>query len=215
MVNRFMKLSVLPLIMAFAMLGFSPTTKAERNSGSILISNIVGEQAYVPYEFEVNMNPEEDVPFLGKSFFGFAEDLGFSESSGNYKAVNRLGYMGKYQFGRSALEWVGVKSKYTFLNSPDLQEEAFSTLISLNKFVLQDYITEYVGQYIAGIQITESGLIAAAHLGGAGNVMKFLDSEGENIFADANNVPITKYMKRFGGYDLTSIVPDANARVTL
>jgi len=96
-----------------------------------------------------------------------------------------------------------------------LQEEALSTLISLNKWVLKDYISQYQGQHIAGVQVTESGLIAAAHLGGAGNVIKFLESEGETIFADANNVPITKYMKHFGGYDLSSILPDNNARVTL
>ncbi|MCW9038467.1 MAG: peptidoglycan-binding protein LysM, partial [Altibacter sp.] len=61
----------------------------------------------------------------------------------------------------------------------------------------------------------ESGLIAAAHLGGAGNVMKFLESNGEDVFADANNVPITRYMKEFAHYDLTSILPDNNAKATL
>ncbi|WP_147278503.1 hypothetical protein [Marinirhabdus gelatinilytica] len=210
-----MKLSVLPLIAAFVALGFSPSKEVELNSSSIFISETVGEPTYVPYEFEVNMNPEMDVPFLGKSYLGFTNDLGFSESSGNYKAVNRLGYVGKYQFGWSALKWVGVNSKRMFLNNPDLQEEAFSTLISLNKWVLKDHIAKYRGQHIGGIQVTESGLIAAAHLGGAGNVIKFLESNGENVFADANNVPITKYMKRFGGYDLSSIAPDNNARVTL
>jgi hypothetical protein len=215
MVNRFMKLSVLPLIAIFIALGFSPIEQVDRNSSSIFISEIVGEPAYVPYEFEINMNPEMEAPYLGKSYLGFSNDLGFSESSGDYKAVNRLGYVGKYQFGWSALEWVGINSKKLFLNNPDLQEEAFEKLISLNKWVLKDHIAKYRGQNIAGVQITESGLIAAAHLGGAGNVIKFLESEGENIFADANNVPITKYMKHFKGYDLTSIVPDNNARVTL
>ena len=215
MVNRFMKLSVLPLIMAFAMLGFTPVKKVGINGSSIFTSKIVGLNAYVPYEFEVNMNPEEGVPFLGKSFLGFTEDLGFSESSGDYTAVNRLGYMGKYQFGGSALKWVGVTNKRDFMKNPDLQDKAFETLIALNKWVLKDHIAEYVGKTIAGVQITESGLIAAAHLGGAGNVMKFLESEGEIIFADANNVPITKYMKRFKGYDLSFIAPNANARVTV
>jgi len=215
MIKRFMKLSVLPLLAAFIAVGFSPFKSVERNSSSIFISDIVGELAYVPYEFEVIMNPKMDVPFLGKSYLGFSNDLGFSESSGNYKAVNRLGYVGKYQFGWSALKWVGITNKTMFLNNPDLQEEAFATLISLNKWVLKDYIKKYQGQHIAGVQVTESGIIAAAHLGGAGNVIKFLESEGETIFADANNVPITKYMKHFGGYDLSSIIPDNNARVTL
>ena len=95
MINRFMKLSVLLLLAAFVVVGFSPSKEVERNSSSIFISEIVGDIAYVPYEFEVNMNPKMDIPFLGKSYLGFSNDLGFSESSGNYKAENRLGYVGK------------------------------------------------------------------------------------------------------------------------
>ena len=120
MVNRFMKLSVLLLLTAFVAVGFSPSKEVERNSSSIFISDIVGEPAYVPHKIEIDMNPIKEIPFLGKSFLGFTEDLGFSESSGNYKAVNRLGYVGKYQFGWSALKWVGVNSKRTFLNNPAL-----------------------------------------------------------------------------------------------
>jgi hypothetical protein len=110
---------------------------------------------------------------------------------------------------------VGIHSKKIFLNSPKLQDKAFEALIAKNKFVLRNYITTYVGKVIGGVKVTESGLVAAAHLGGAGNVMKFLCSDGENVFADANNVPITKYMKQFSNYDLTSIPANANARATL
>ncbi|MCW8981678.1 MAG: peptidoglycan-binding protein LysM, partial [Altibacter sp.] len=193
--------------------GFS--FRKESKSSSIFTSEIEGELAYVPFAYEVDMNPQQNIPFVGKSYLGFCEDLGFSESSGNYNAVNRLGYMGKYQFGRSALNWVGIYNKSQFLNSPLLQEKAFEALISKNKWVLKDYITKFNGQVIDGIRITESGLIAAAHLGGAGNVMKFLESNGEDVFADANNVPITRYMKEFAHYDLTSILPDNNAKATL
>ena len=213
MTKRFMKLSVLLLIAAFVVSGFSLTK--ETNSSSIFTTEIEGELAYVPFEYEVNMNPQQRIPFVGKSFLGFCEDLGFSESSGNYRAVNRLGYLGKYQFGWTTLNWVGIFNKSTFLNSPLLQEKAFETLLSKNKWVLRDYIEEYDGQTINGIQITESGLLAAAHLGGAGNVMKFLSSNGDDVFADANNVPITKYMKKFANYDVSSILPDNNARATL
>ncbi|WP_290625603.1 hypothetical protein [Altibacter sp.] len=208
-----MKLSVLLLVATFVVSGFS--FSKESKSSSIFASEIEGELAYVPFDYEVSMNPQQNIPFVGKSYLGFCEDLGFSESSGNYNAVNRLGYMGKYQFGRSALNWVGIYNKRQFLNSPLLQEKAFEALISKNKWVLKDHITKFNGQVIDGIRITESGLIAAAHLGGAGNVMKFLESNGEDVFADANNVPITRYMKKFAHYDLTSILPDNNARATL
>src|SRR5210317_1730319 len=39
---------------------------------------------------------------LGKSFVGFKEAIAFKESRGDYKIVNTLGYLGKYQFGKSA-----------------------------------------------------------------------------------------------------------------
>tara|TARA_R110000851_G_scaffold333538_1_gene515563 strand:+ start:7588 stop:8229 length:642 start_codon:yes stop_codon:yes gene_type:complete len=213
MTKRFMKLSVLLAVAIFIVTAFS--SKREDYSSSIFATNIVGNVAHVPYEYEVNMSSQDSVPFLGKSFLGFCYDLGFSESSGNYRAVNRLGYLGKYQFGRSTLNWVGIHNTSRFLNSPLLQEKAFEALISKNKWVLRDYIDRFNGQTINGVKISESGLLAAAHLGGAGNVMKFLESNGEVVFEDANHVPITKYMKRFVDYDVSEIIPDNNARATL
>lgn len=213
MTKRFMKLSALLAVAVFIVTAFS--SKKEDYSSSIFATDIVGDVAYVPYEYEVNLNSQDSVPFLGKSFLGFCYDLGFSESSGNYRAVNRLGYLGKYQFGRSTLNWVGIHNTSRFLNSPLLQEKAFEALISKNKWVLRDYINKFDGQSINGVKITESGLLAAAHLGGAGNVMKFLDSNGDVVFKDANNVPITRYMKRFVNYDISEILPDNNARATL
>lgn len=213
MTKRFMKLSALLAVAAFVAMAFS--SKKENYSSSIFTTDIIGDVAHVPFEYEVNLNSQDSVPFLGKSYLGFCYDLGFSESSGNYRAVNRLGYLGKYQFGRSALQWVGIRNASRFLNSPLLQEKAFEALISKNKWVLRDYIAKFNGQTINGVRITESGLVAAAHLGGAGNVMKFLDSNGEIVFEDANHVPITTYMKRFVGYDVSQILPDNNARATL
>lgn len=213
MTKRFMKLSALLAITVFTVMAFS--SKKEINSSSIFTTESVGNIAYVPYDYEVNMSSQDKVPYLGKSFLGFCYDLGLSESSGNYRAVNRLGYLGKYQFGRSTLRWVGIYNTSKFLNSPLLQEKAFKALISKNKWVLRDYIDEFNGQTISGVKISESGLLAAAHLGGAGNVMKFLDSNGAIVFEDANNVPITKYMMRFVDYDISRIAPDNNARVTL
>jgi hypothetical protein len=211
--KRFMKLSVLLLVATFVSSGFSSVD--EIYSSPMFTSDIVGEPTNVPLENEVDLNPKHAVPYVGKSYKGFCHDLGFSESSNNYRAVNRLGYVGKYQFGWSALRWVGVNSKSVFLSNPDLQESAFKALIAKNKFVLRDYIATYAGKTVGGIKVTESGLIAAAHLGGAGNVMKFLKSNGENVFADANNVPITKYMKQFANYDLSLVPANANASAIL
>jgi len=40
----------------------------------------------------------------------FLDDIGFRESSNNYKAVNQFGYLGKYQFGRNTLNAIGFDS---------------------------------------------------------------------------------------------------------
>ena len=82
--------------------------------------------------------------------------------------------MGKYQFGKSALKALGIKDSLIFMNSPKLQEKAFIALLSRNKWELRDEIKEYRGKIIGGVRVTESGILAAAHLGGAGSIRKFL-----------------------------------------
>ena len=50
------------------------------------------------------------------------------------------------------------------------------------------------------ILVTESGLLAAAHLGGQGSVKKWF--RNGKITQDGNGVKITHYMQKFGGYNL-------------
>ena len=113
-------------------------------------------------------------PFLGSSYTGFKEALAFKESQGNYFVTNTLGYLGKYQFGIGTLQLMGVYSATNFLNDPVLQEKAFHTNIARNKWILRRDIKRFVGKRIGGVEITESGILAAAHLAGAGNVKKYL-----------------------------------------
>ena len=131
----------------------------------------------------------------------FLEDLGHRESGNRYDVVNEFGYMGKYQFGKSTLRTLKIKvTKEAFLNSPDLQEYAMQQNLLYNKKKLQKYIDKFEGQEINGILITESGILAAAHLGGPGSVKKFFRSG--KVMQDGNGVKITSYLKRFGGYKL-------------
>ena len=69
-----------------------------------------------------------------------------------------------------------------------------------NKRKLQKYIDKFEGQEINGILITESGILAAAHLGGPGSVRKYFRSG--KITKDGNGIKITNYMQRFSGYTL-------------
>ncbi len=131
----------------------------------------------------------------------FLFDMGLRESGNRYDIVNQYGYMGKYQFGKSTLKTLKIKvTTDAFLNSPDLQEYAMLQNLYYNKKKLQKYIDKFEGQEINGILITESGILAAAHLGGPGSVRKYFRSG--KIMKDGNGVKITSYMKQFSGYDL-------------
>lgn len=135
------------------------------------------------------------------------EILGQRESSNNYEAVNRLGYLGKYQFGDLALQdlgfkdkdgnWIGkdgITSPEEFLKSPEIQDKAIEDYFKIQEGYLKAKgALEFIGAELDGIPVTEEGLLMAAHLVGAGAVSKMLKS-GE-IPEDANGTTATDYMK--------------------
>ena len=131
----------------------------------------------------------------------FLEAIGHRESSNNYSVVNEFGYMGRYQFGKATLKGLGIDvTKEEFINDHRLQERAMHMLLSHNQKKLKRYIKKYDGKIVHGILITESGILAAAHLAGQGNVRKFL--KNGFVFEDGNGTKMTSYMKQFGGYIL-------------
>ena len=136
-----------------------------------------------------------------KDHTAFLDAIGFRESTNNYKAVNRLGYLGKYQFGQKTLRAIGISvSKQEFLDSPMIQEEAMQLLLEHNRKNLKRFIKKYNNTTVHGIYVTESGILAAAHLGGAGNIRKWF-RKGED-FKDGYGTTITSYMVKFQGYQL-------------
>ena len=127
--------------------------------------------------------------------------IGSKESGNNYSVVNTYGYMGKYQFGLSTLKGLGFKvTRQEFLNNPSLQEEAMQALLEHNHRKLRKYIKKYSGQTINGVYVTESGILAAAHLAGQGNVKRFFRKGYE--FKDGFGTTLTSYMQKFSGYQL-------------
>lgn len=171
----------------------------------------------VPDESSIVVEDDEFIvfPYLGKTFLGFREALAFKESRGDYFVINDFGYMGKYQFGRATLNLIGINDTDLFLNTPKMQETAFKTYASRNKWVLKRDIDRYSGKYVKGVHITESGILAAAHLAGPGNVKKFLRSGGEDVFEDAFGTTVRYYLIKFSGYDTSHIIPNRNAKVIL
>ena len=131
----------------------------------------------------------------------FLNAVGMRESSNRYDVVNGWGYMGKYQFGKRTLKNLGYDiSKKEFLNSPHIQEMAMLDLLEHNKRILQSYINQYSGVIVDGTKITESGILAAAHLAGPGNVKRYF-KKGKQ-FKDGNGTKLTSYLTKFSGYKL-------------
>ncbi len=190
---------------------------------AIDLSKYSTEGLTLDYTVSLDANIDENValskdrnrsfsPYLGKSFVGFKEALAFKESRGDYFTVNTYGYLGKYQFGKETLKMIGIHNPSKFLKNPELQEKAFIANSKRNKWILRKDIKNFVGKRINGIIITESGIIAAAHLAGPGSVKKYLRSYGLDNFADGYGTTVHYYMKRFSGYDTSSIKPDRKAK---
>ncbi|MFN3640621.1 MAG: peptidoglycan-binding protein LysM [Flavobacterium sp.] len=210
MIRKWIFYSLLTLIVFLISSGFKPneakfydwfhTVEEEE-----LFYNVLTEEES-KYQFT-------ELPFTGRTFAGFKQALAFKESQGKYRLINPFGYMGKYQFGMGTLRTVGIRDSIAFLNSPKLQEDAFKALLAINKHELRSEIETYEGKVINGVVITESGLLAAAHLGGAGSVKKFLRSNGKSGFRDGFGTSLKSYIKNYGGYDTSLIVPNKNAKV--
>jgi hypothetical protein len=141
-------------------------------------------------------------------YLRFISDLGRSESGNNWLSVNRIGYFGEYQFAESTLRYLGYK-KVTlkkFKANPyifprEAQKDALKLLIKVNLHLLRNY-GHFIGDTIEGTVITKSGMIAAAHLGGAWTLKQYLNSSGRINKKDVLGTSINDYLRRFSYYDL-------------
>jgi hypothetical protein len=149
--------------------------------------------------------------------------LGELESTNNYKAVNQLNYLGKYQFGAAALtdrgyikkgtsnrglddpaNWTGkdgIRSKEDFLNSQSVQEKVMSENIDAN----------YKTMKRIGIPLDtmsdadKAGYVASAHLYGAGGAKNLYNGV---VKADANGTTTKKYFAE-GHKAVSGTTPEA------
>lgn len=167
-----------------------------------------------------------------KDTTAFLHALGGQETKGQenpYFCMNKYGYVGRYQMGEQAMvemgiyskkgknynnDWSGVfkKNKYgitslwDYRNSPEKQE---MLQIDYKKrdweFIKKKGLLSYVGENINGVVITESGMLAGAHLVGAGGLSRFLKSDGKDDVKDRTGTPVSKYLEQFAGYDVSDI----------
>jgi hypothetical protein len=135
----------------------------------------------------------------------FKKTLAKHESNNNWQEYNCFGFIGKYQFGKSALDATGYgnitlesfKLNPASFSEPE-QEQAMDILLKINESAMKKSINKYVGLIILdSIRITRLGILAAAHLAGPANVKEFLDSFGEKNLADRMGTHISDYINLF------------------
>lgn len=121
-------------------------------------------------------------------------------------------FWGKYQMGQAARNDCGIGgiSWEEFSSNPELQEAVFKIWIRILYRDMMPHITKYSGKFMAGQQITASGIIAMAHNVGEAPTVLFLESGGNNVPMDGDGVttkksPATRFLS-LGGYNLTSIL---------
>lgn len=158
------------------------------------------------------------------SYQDFLASLSSRESGGNSHSVNQFGFAGLYQMGESAMidagyyrpdgtsrndwrgAWTGkngINSLNDFLNSRSVQSQAITAYhdVLWNQITARHLDTTLGGSF-NGIPVTQSGLLAAAHLIGVGGLKQCMN--GGNC-ADGNNTTAMSYMRRFGGFDVSNL----------
>ena len=184
---------------------------------STVFTSVLSESSYIysakeKSEFTVEIHT---VPFIDRDFIGFKEFLGFFESGSDYNKINRFGYLGKYQFGKGTLKIYGVSDLNNFIKSPELQEKVFLMNVKRNKWILRREIKKYSNIFLGDLYISESGILAAAHLSGPGNVKKFLRNKASKDFnkKDANGTSISDYIRIFKNYNLGNINQERRPKI--
>jgi integrating conjugative element protein (TIGR03758 family) len=153
------------------------------------------------------------------------------ESGNRPSIVNPFGYAGWYQMGETAMidagyyrrdgtpntnDWNpgsftgknGINSLADFLSSPAKQTQAITDYNQKQwSYITAMRLDQAIGRTINGILITESGLLAGAHLVGIGGLQQFINSNGRIVPKDGNNTPITQYIRNFGGFALGPVAP--------
>ena len=191
--------SVIVTLLSFGVIDSAALKNTEKESNEIDLVDILKEQELEKQCLIDSIKLQEI--YYTEELNNFLTDIGFRESGNRYDIINKWGYMGKYQFGKSTLKGLGFKvTKKEFLSNPQLQEEAMMALLLHNKEKLQKYIDIFDGQTINGMLITESGILAAAHLGGQGSVKRYF--KNGKVFKDGYGTKITSYMDKFSGYDI-------------
>lgn len=174
--------------------------------------------------------------WLGEKESGDLKNPGRVSPQTQYRRINEAGYLGKYQMGEQILkdngyynfrgdpaqdntriqdwkgQWTGkrgINSIDDFINSPSAQEYAIRESMRQRwQAIHAAGLDKFVGTNFRGVRVTESGLLAGAHLVGVGrdNGLKRTNRGLVAMFLynktvrDGNKVDAMFYIQTFGGY---------------
>jgi hypothetical protein len=144
----------------------------------------------------------------------YLNDIAERESNNTPTAVNRFGYLGKYQFSPRTLWGLGDEFKVTkdeFLRNEILQDSAMVAYLRHNHTILDDIIEKFEYRMFNGIYVTRSGILAGAHLIGPYGIKAYFDPSfklrrGDRWIRprieDGNGTHVSEYVEKFSQYDI-------------
>lgn len=182
--------------------------------------NVGISNAPVANESNVILVAESDM-----QFDDFLAKLRNMESSGDYRAVNTLNFIGAYQFGEAALVDLGyvrrdrdlynndyaggftgkngIRSINDFLKNDAVQDKAAIAWMKLMwKYIQADGLEKYAWRKVGDVELTPSGMLAATHLLGSGALKEFVKSQGQGDIRDPYGMPLSRYINTLAGYDI-------------
>lgn len=162
---------------------------------------------------------------MSNTFAAFLIALRMAESGGDYQAVNTLNFLGAYQFGEAALidlgyvrrdndvynndfsgGWTGkngIHSIEGFLaNEPEQERAVKQWMLVMWSYIEYQEIDGYAWETVGDTQLTTSGMLAAAHLLGAGALKEYIESDGRNDLRDPYGMPLSDYIAKLGGFNI-------------
>lgn len=151
---------------------------------------------------------------------GVREALRSGESGGDTEAVDfnkedGKDHVGLYQFGQARLDDYNNanNTSHTVADLKAMSEEEQEKIADwhfadIETFIDDNGLDKFVGQTVGGVNITRSGLIAMAHLGGNGGMKKFLETDGEYNPDDSSSTvkgnSLAQYAEKFGTSEATT-----------
>lgn len=187
---------------------------AERDSLENTVDGITGGDPLTSTNFGSAMGQQMDDLLGSTEATGVRSALRSGESNNKIDAVDfnddGRDHVGLYQFGQARLDDYNSENNTSHTTEslkkmPAEEQERIADwhFDNIDSFIDSNGLDKYVGQTMAGVQITRSGMIAMAHLGGNSGMQRFLESNGRENPDDSSSTvkgnSLADYAGKFGG----------------